>query len=103
MNYGHQAVYSPTQTEDDFSYLYSMGIRGLRIAMASIGSPRIIDEQDMIVRALAHGFSVIWGIVVPTLCDINAWNAHIAYVESTLLSWAIANNLPTLSRGNERE
>ena len=80
-----------------------MGIRGLRIAMASIGSPRIIDEQDMIVRALAHGFSVIWGIVVPTLCDINAWNAHIAYVESTLLSWAIAHNLPTLSLGNETE
>src|SRR4051794_27411260 len=108
MNYGHQSGYSTAQVESDFSFLWSQGITRLRILMPGYANTASIANcQDMVTRALAHGFYVVWGVAtgVATNGNMNSttWTAFKNYVTGTLAPWAQANGLPEMGVGNEVE
>lgn len=106
MNYGHQLSSSPydiSQAESDLSYLKSLGITYLRIAMpGSTDSSTIPYCKDLCLRALAKGFSVLWGVGPSASFDQSAWDTYLAYVP-TLAQWAQDNGLTEFSIGNEAE
>lgn len=107
VNYGTVATYSTAQVENDFTYLKSQGVTRLRIAAPGYtNTAHIANCQDMVARALAHGFYVIWGVSTgtarPTL-TATIWTAFKNYVVNTLAPWAQANGLPELALGNEAD
>lgn len=104
MNYGHQPVYNTTQTENDFTFLKSNGVGRLRIFMPTYNDTTDIPHcQDMIARALAHGFYVVWGVSTSGVLTATVWSAWKSYVTGTLVPWATSNGLPELCLGNEFE
>lgn len=102
INYGHQATYDTTQTESDFTYLRALGVSRLRIAMPPYDG-NLTDTQDMVHRALSHGFYVVWGVATSGTVTATIWNAFKAFVTGTLATWAQSNSLPEFSLGNEIE
>lgn len=105
INYGHQNVYDPTIAENDFSFLQSAGVTRLRVAMGAYNSTtRTANGQDMVQRALAHGFYVVWGFSTgvgkPNL-TATIWATYKDAVINQLAPWAQANGLSELSLGNE--
>jgi len=106
MNYGHQisnSSYSTSQIENDYAYLQSIGITRLRIAMPPYDGTSISNCEDMVTRALAHGFYVIWGVATSGTITSTVWSAWKSYVTSTLAPWAQTNGLTELCIGNEFE
>lgn len=104
VNYGHQATYDPVQTEADYAYLQSIGITRLRIAMPTYTwAQGIANCQDMVVRALAHGFYVIWGVEIPLTETASDWASFKSYVTGTLAPWAQSVGLSELQLSNEVE
>jgi hypothetical protein len=108
VNYGHQSVYDPVQVESDFSYLQSAGVTRLRIAMPTFDSTSasLANSQDMVVRALSHGFYVVWGVVVgygTGTITATRWNAGKSYILNTLVHWAQSVGLSELCLTNESE
>lgn len=107
MNYGHSVTvgtYSTAQVESDLNYLVSRGITRVRIVLPLYGGPAIADCQDMVLRALAHGLYVVWGVATGvTAPNLTAtiWAAYKTYVTGTLAPWAQANGLSEMLLGNE--
>ena len=111
MNYGHQVSstsYDTAQVESDFTFLKANGVTRLRIAFPGFdeSSETIAHCQDMAVRALSHGFYVVWGVSTGYgTGTINAtrWAASKAYILGTLVPWAKSVGLSELCLGNENE
>jgi hypothetical protein len=104
MNYGHQAVYDPSQADTDFNYLLSKSLTRVRIAMPDYRDMTNIPNcQDMVTRALAKGFYVVWGVTTSGTINATMWNAFKSYVMTTLVPWAQTADLSELSLGNEFE
>ena len=108
MNYGHQFTdvnYSTTQVESDFTALRVQGVNKIRIIFPGYqNSTGITNAQDMITRALAHGFYVIWGVdpgVGSGGLTSTIWSSFKTYVTGTLATWAQSNALSELAVGNE--
>lgn len=106
-NYGHNfttANYDTALVESDLIFLKSQGINKLRIVFPAYNGTMIANCQDMVLRALAHGFYVIWGVATgvssPNL-TATIWTAYKPYVTGTLAPWAQANGLSELALGNE--
>jgi hypothetical protein len=107
MNYGHQTTYDSTQAESDYTYLYSIGVTRVRIAMPTYSATTSITNcQDMVTRALNHGMYVVWGVATGAgvgALNATTWAAFKSYVTGTLAPWAQANGLPELCLGNEAD
>jgi hypothetical protein len=108
INYGHQSLYDASQVEADFTFLKAQGITRLRIAMPTFDSTSgaIANGQDMVQRALNHGFYTVWGVVVgygPGTITASRWAAGKAYILNTLVPWAQSNGLSELCLTNESE
>src|SRR5207245_6464246 len=103
INYGHQYIYDTTQAENDFSYFNLVGIVKTRIVMPPYNSSKIPNCQDMVQRALNHGFYVIWGVSTSGIITATVWAAYKNYVLNTLVPWAQSVGLPELQLGNEFE
>ena len=114
MNYGHQtqvgnSSYSTitTQVENDYAYLQSVGVTRLRIAMPQFDSTVSLPNcQDLVTRALAHKFYVVWGVVAgfgSSTLTATRWASAKTYIVNTLAPWAQSNGLPELNLTNESE
>ena len=108
MNFGHQVTpnsYDTSQIENDLTFLTSIGISRVRIALPTFGGGgSTANCQDMVMRALTHGFYVVWGVATGKNAgqlDATTWASYKSYVTGTLASWAQANGLPELCIGNE--
>ena len=103
VNYGWQPTYDTTQAENDFTFIKSQGVTRLRICLPSF-SFSVARWQDMVVRALAHGFYVAWGVSISDRpITATSWTAWKAYVLNTLVPWAQSVGLSELILGNEFE
>src|SRR5689334_14145738 len=88
VNYGHQAVYDTTQTEADFTFLKAQGVNRLRIAFPPYnGTTSITNAQDMVIRALTHGFYVVWGVASSGTVDATYWSNLKNSVMNTYAPW----------------
>jgi hypothetical protein len=108
INYGHQSTYNSAQVESDFTFLRSAGVTRIRIAMPNFDNThgRIANGQDMVTRALAHGFYVVWGVEAGLGSDTitaTRWAAYKDYVLSTLVPWATSAGLSELCLDNESD
>lgn len=111
VNYGHQIsslIYDATQIESDFTYLRSAGVTRLRIAFPEYdGSAGLIANcQNMVTRALAHGFYVVWGVTVgfgAGTITATRWSAFKTNVIGTIAPWAQSVGLSELCLANENE
>ena len=107
MNYGHQisvASYDTAQIDSDFAYLKANGITKIRIAFPGYSDIGMISHcQDMVKRALAKGFYVVWGVATGVGSGLTAdsWAAYKTSVAEDLVSWAQSNRLSELCIGNE--
>jgi hypothetical protein len=106
MNYGHQIynTYNTAQVDSDFTYLKANGVNKIRIAFPGYSDTTMISYcQDMVKRALAKGFYVVWGVSTGVGSGLTAtsWNAYKASVLNSLVPWAKSNNLSELCAGNE--
>lgn len=111
INYGHQISsisYDTVQVEADFTFLRALGISRIRIAAPPYNgnAQTILNCQDMVTRALAHGFYVVWGaatgVSAPNL-TATIWTATKAYVTGTVAPWAQSNGLSELCLCNEAD
>jgi len=103
MNYGHQQVYNSSQVESDLTFLSSIGIVRVRIALPSYNGSWV-NCQDMVTRALAHGMYVVWGISTGAgfgTLNATTWAAYKSAVAGTLVPWAQSVGLSELCIGNE--
>lgn len=69
-------------------------------------SGNIANGQDMVARALAHGFYAVWGVVVgygSGTITATRWSAGKSYITGTLAPWAQNNGLSELCLTNESE
>ena len=108
MNYGHNftvATYDTSLVESDLTFLKSQGITKIRIYGPTFGGGgNTTNCQDMVQRALAHGFYVIWGVATGKShgqLDATTWGNFKTYVSGTIAPWAQANGLTELMVGNE--
>lgn len=105
INYGYQNMYDPAVAESDFAFLKAQGVTRLRIAMGGYDSAlRTANGQDMVFRALSHGFYVLWGYstdVGKPYLTASIWSAYKDAVINQLAPWAQQNGLPELCIGNE--
>lgn len=109
MNYGHQPAssYSGAQADSDFAYLKRLGFTNIRIAMPPYDSTTSLPNvQDMIVRAVAHGFYVVAGVTAgfgTNTITSARWSAHNSYVQNTFAPWCQSNKVSELCLDNEVE
>lgn len=107
INYGHQTAYDPAQTEGDFSFLKSAGVTRLRIAMPTFDSTTNLPHcQDMVIRALAHGFYVAWGVECgygTGTVTASRWANYKNYVLNMLIPWAQSVGLSDVCLDNESD
>jgi hypothetical protein len=104
MNYGYQRTYSGRQADADLNNLYANGVTRVRIVFPDYrDTVRISYGQDMVSRALAKGFYVIWGVDTGDVIDDTMWADYKNYVLNTLLPWASTHSLSELCLGNEFE
>lgn len=111
MNYGHQtsvSFYDTTQIENDLTYLQRIGITRLRIVFPEFdsSSTTISHCQDMVTRALTHGFYVVWGVTAgfgSSTLTATRWASAKTYITNTLAPWAQSNGLSELCLTNESE
>ena len=109
VNYGFQissTSYDTTQVEGDFSFLRANGVTRLRIGFPQFDGTVISNCEDMVTRALAHGFYVVFGVVSgfgANTITATRWASFKTYVTNTLAPWAQTNGLSELCLGNENE
>jgi hypothetical protein len=108
MNYGHNVTassYNTAQVDNDLAYLKANGITKIRIALPGYDdTPMLSHCQDMVKRALAKGFYVVWGVATGVgyaSCNATTWNRYKAAVAGNIASWAKNNKLSELCIGNE--
>src|SRR5690348_3729438 len=107
MNYGNQSNYTGSQADADFAYLKRLGFTNLRINLPPYDSTvNLPNTQDMVVRAVAQGFYVVYGVVSGfggnTITSAR-WTAHNNYVLNTLAPWAQSHGVSELCLDNEVE
>lgn len=107
MNYGHftggGSSFNQTVVDADMAYLYSKGVRYIRVAMTSANyATNVADTKSVALRAKAAGMYVIWGLTVQNPITPTNWTAYKAAWDANA-SWANANGIDEFSLGNEEE
>lgn len=108
--YGHHipsGAYDTALVTADLNYLWSIGVRRIRMAMPNYDDTgTIANIQAIAIQAMAKGFYVLAGVTSGKghlLLTATIWSTFKTYVSGTFATWAQSNSLSELQISNEEE
>lgn len=106
VNYGHSGGVYGARHASNLAYLWSCGVRKIRIAYPTYNSTtKNVNSKQLVQAALDMGFDVIWGLACLPNQTATMWSTYKSQVLTDILPWAQSVNNPklTISLGNEDE